>query len=173
MNAYKELNNRDTTARSEHREPIELGGVVLHHTAGKWDTDVDWVSRSGAQGGYHCIIAPNGKRAVLAPDRAYTWHAGLSLWQGRDNCNDHMLGVAFSGDTTQHPLTSDQVCSFVEWWFNRAESYGWTLANITDHRTVRENYLNVHPGQATPKVDLDARELDRIINALRDNGQTY
>lgn len=139
-------------------------GVVLHHTAGAFDGAVAWLTRTESKASAHVVIAKNGTRAVLAPDDAITWHAGNSAWKGRSGCNAFMVGVEFELTPEDVragvPLSDAQIDSCVEWLAPRMTQYGWTVADITDHRTV-----------ALPrgrKADLSPANFDLMISVLRD-----
>lgn len=55
----------------------------------------------------HFFIRRNGEllQFVAVNDRA--WHAGKSSWQGRDNCNDHSVGIELEG-LEHHPFETAQ-----------------------------------------------------------------
>jgi AmpD protein len=135
-------------------------GVVLHHTGGTYTGAVGWLTNRQARASAHVIIAQDGRRTLLVPGRrpgqssddTVMWHAGVSQWRGRNGCNAFTLGVEFAGDTNQEPLTEAQVQSFLQWFLPRAWQYGWTVDDVTDHRTIA-------PGR---KVDLHPDELARV-----------
>jgi N-acetyl-anhydromuramyl-L-alanine amidase AmpD len=88
--------------------------VILHHTSGAYAGSVSWCCDPVSKVSYHCIIARNGKRTVLALPTQRTWHAGVSSWQGRKDCNSFSVGMAWEGDTYQTPLSEDALLSAVE-----------------------------------------------------------
>lgn len=51
----------------------------------------------GAEVSAHFVIRRDGQlqQFVSVLDRA--WHAGRSSWQGRENCNDHSVGIELEG----------------------------------------------------------------------------
>jgi AmpD protein len=51
----------------------------------------------GLQVSAHFFIRRSGDvlQFVSVDDRA--WHAGVSCWRGRDNCNDHSVGIELEG----------------------------------------------------------------------------
>ncbi len=55
----------------------------------------------------HFLIRRGGEviQYVSVKDRA--WHAGRSVWQGRENCNDFSIGIELEGADDQ-PFTTDQ-----------------------------------------------------------------
>lgn len=83
----------------------------------------------------------------MAPDSAKAWHAGVSQWDGKRNCNDFTLGLAFGGDTNtgaMRPLGSKilnahELISALEWIIPRAKKYGWKSENIITHQMIAPN----------------------------------
>jgi N-acetyl-anhydromuramyl-L-alanine amidase AmpD len=105
---------------------------------------------------YHCIVARDGKRTVLADPDERTWHAGKSAWRGRRDLNTWSIGAAFEGDTNKRALEAAEMASMAEYLVPLMRRYGLTLADVTDHRTVS-------PGR---KDDLKASELTRFRTYL-------
>jgi AmpD protein len=56
-----------------------------------------YASLRGLQVSAHFFIRRTGEvlQFVSVDDRA--WHAGVSCWRGRDNCNDHSVGIELEG----------------------------------------------------------------------------
>jgi len=101
---------------------------------------------------YHCIVAKDGRRTVLADPDERTWHAGVSSWRGKRDLNSWGIGAAFEGDTNKRELGEAEMASMAEYLVPLMKRYGLTLADVTDHRTVS-------PGR---KDDLAAGELARF-----------
>jgi AmpD protein len=128
-------------------------GVVFHHTCGTWEGDRSWLLSPASKVSYHCIINRDGSRRVFAQDNQRAWHAGVSSWKGRSNCNDFMLGIAFTGDTYPDRqfgrlLSSVEIRSALDWLAPRIQKYVLKFDMITDHR-------NISPGR---KDDLNPSE---------------
>jgi N-acetyl-anhydromuramyl-L-alanine amidase AmpD len=139
----------------------ECLGVVLHHTGDySLESIRNTFTNPEALASAHVVIGRDGRRLLFEHDGRgddlILWHAGRSKWRGRTNCNRFTLGVEFQGDTNEKPLTSSQIQSFLQWWQPRAERYGWTHKDITDHRTVS-------PGR---KVDIHPDQLARVIEKV-------
>lgn len=45
----------------------------------------------------HCVIYRDGRVWQYVPFDKRAWHAGLSLYQGRDRCNDFSIGIELEG----------------------------------------------------------------------------
>ena len=142
--------NRDAS------RPHERLGVVFHHTEISYEETLDLMGRAEFQRSYHCVIRSDGLRCTLVPDDQIAWHAGASVFQGRSRCNDFMLGLSFACDTYREPLTADQIASALEWLAPRWKQYGWTITQMTDHRSVA-------PGR---KQDLNPVEWNRLRDAI-------
>lgn len=55
----------------------------------------------------HCLIRRDGEVVQYVPFDKRAWHAGVSMYQGRERCNDFSLGIELEGtDTT--PYTDAQ-----------------------------------------------------------------
>ena len=64
-------------------------------------------SLAGLRVSAHFVVERNGRihQFVACQDRA--WHAGVSSWQGRDDCNDYAIGIEMIGDRSK-PFTRQQ-----------------------------------------------------------------
>lgn len=62
-----------------------------------WDVHPYYQQIRGLEVSAHFLIRRDGEllQFVSCLDRA--WHAGLSSWQGRDNCNDYSIGIELEG----------------------------------------------------------------------------
>jgi len=45
----------------------------------------------------HCLIERDGQVFQFVPLHKRAWHAGASVFQGRDNCNDFSIGIELEG----------------------------------------------------------------------------
>ena len=138
---------------------IKPEGVVLHHSYGSYNGGVSWILNDASNVSYHVLIDTDGARTVFAKDSQRAWHAGRSSFNGKVGCNNFMLGLAFSGDTTSRELTKAEIDSAVEYLLPRFDRWGWPkdLSTVTTHR-------DVSPGR---KVDVDSRAEKAIMDALR------
>ena len=116
--------------------------IVLHHTSGAYAGSVSWCSDPVSKVSYHCIIARNGKRTVLALPSQRTWHAGVSSWQGRKDVNSFSIGLAWEGDTYQTPLSEDALLSAVEYLLPILRENNIPLANILRHADISPGRKN-------------------------------
>jgi len=132
---YYPQTNRKTPNVSAGRV-IKPTHIVLHHTSGAYAGSVSWCLDPISKVSYHCIVARNGKRTVLATPSQRTWHAGVSSWQGRKDANSFSIGLAWEGDTYQVPLSDDAILSAVEYLLPLLDEYHIPLSNIIRHADV-------------------------------------
>jgi AmpD protein len=55
----------------------------------------------------HFLIRRNGSLVQFVPCGLRAWHAGVSVWNGREGCNDYSLGIEIEG-TDDRPYTGAQ-----------------------------------------------------------------
>jgi len=131
--------------------PITPEGIVLHHTAGSYAGSVSWCLNPASKVSYHCIVDLNGDRTELAKDNQRAWHAGVSSFKGRSNCNDFLLGIAVSLDTTTRELNEKEIESVACWCIEKMNQYGFGLDMITTHREIspgRKNDVDIRAEKA-------------------------
>jgi N-acetyl-anhydromuramyl-L-alanine amidase AmpD len=116
--------------------------IIVHHTSGAYAGSVSWCCDPASKVSYHCIIARNGKRTVLALPSQRTWHAGVSSWQGRKDANSFSVGLAWEGDTYSTPLSKDALLSAVEYLLPILRENNIPLANILRHADVSPGRKN-------------------------------
>jgi AmpD protein len=137
--------------------PHERLGVLFHHSSLGYEETVDLMMRPESRVSYHVLIHGDGTRCLMVPETEIAWHAGVSWFLGRENCNDFLLGVSFAGNTYEAPLTPPQVESALEWLAPRWVPLGWNIERMSDHRQVA-------PGR---KDDLNPVEWGRLLAAIR------
>jgi N-acetylmuramoyl-L-alanine amidase len=75
---------------------VEPSLLVMHFTAsGGADPtgDVNWFLSAQAKAAAHIVIGRNGAVKQVVPFNVKAWHAGVSIWRGRRNCNDYSIGI--------------------------------------------------------------------------------
>ena len=55
----------------------------------------------------HLLIKRDGQCVQFVPFNKRAWHAGVSCFNGRENCNDYSIGIELEG-TDSMPYTNDQ-----------------------------------------------------------------
>ena len=137
--------------------PIVPTMIVLHHTSGSYNGSVSWCMNPQSKVSYHCIIARNGQRTVLADDSARCWHAGVSSWQGVPDCNSYSIGVAWEGDTYSDPLGDAAMESAIQYIVPRMRKWHIPLSRIVTHQQIAP----------TRKNDISAADAARFKSRLK------
>jgi N-acetyl-anhydromuramyl-L-alanine amidase AmpD len=137
---YKET--RKHTPNVTPRKKILPTHILLHHTSGPYAGSVSWCMDPVSRVSYHCIVSQAGKRAVLVAPTMRAWHAGISEWKGRKNCNDFCVGVAFEGDTYTNPPSEDALMSMAEYLTPIMQEFDIPVRNIIRHADVAPGRKN-------------------------------
>lgn len=59
----------------------------------------------------HCLIRRDGEVVQYVPFDKRAWHAGVSMYQGRERCNDFSIGIELEGtDTTRCAISETGCC---------------------------------------------------------------
>lgn len=61
----------------------------------------------------HCLIRRDGEIIQYVPFNKRAWHAGVSSWRGREQCNDFSVGIELEG-TDEVPYTEAQYAMLAE-----------------------------------------------------------
>jgi len=89
--------------------PGEFGGgfvQALFTNCLDWNAHPYFQSIAGTQVSSHFFIARDGALWQFVSCNERAWHAGVSSYNGQDNCNDYSIGVeleGLEGDTFQPP----------------------------------------------------------------------
>lgn len=62
-----------------------------------WNADPYFETIKGLEVSAHFYIQRNGELWQFVDCDARAWHAGRSHYRGRDNCNDHSIGIELEG----------------------------------------------------------------------------
>lgn len=132
-------------------------GLLLHHTGDySKQSIINTFTNPESKASAHVVIWKNGDRTIFVEETLIAWHAGISSFKGELFCNNYMLGIEFHGDTYKEILTNNQIQSFLEYAIPTITKYRIKKEYITDHRTVSQDR----------KIDLNPKELKRVINSL-------
>ena len=152
------------------REKVnEVRGVVLHHTAlPTIERSLEVLTTPINKVGTHCLIDTDGTRYILCDPEVVTFHAGKSVLNDREKCNDFTIGIEFQGNTLDEPLTDDQICSAIQYLLPVIDRYHISLDSIVTHEMIRDNYMLKYPEKRTKnKIDITSWEYRRVMKALR------
>lgn len=105
----------------------------------------------------HFFVRRDGEVVQFVSGDARAWHAGRSIWQGRDNCNDYSIGIELEGGDTQ-PFAPAQYAAL--WPLLTAIGAAYPIRAVAGH-------AHVAPGRKTdPGPYFDWRELARRFPGL-------
>ena len=62
-----------------------------------WDADPYYQSIRGLQVSAHFFVRRQGRVIQFVSCEQRAWHAGVSSWRGRENCNDWSIGIELEG----------------------------------------------------------------------------
>jgi AmpD protein len=116
--------------------PGEYGGDAIERLFTNrldWDAHPYFATIRGLAVSAHFLIRRGGEtlQFVSADDRA--WHAGRSMWRGRDECNDWSLGIELEGLSGQ-PFEPEQYAALAA--LLHAARRRYPIAEVVGHEHV-------------------------------------
>lgn len=164
---YREVSH--PTPNTDPEKVNEVRGVVLHHTAEPTiERSLGVLTSLTKKVGTHVVIDTDGTKYIMAQPEVVTFHAGLSVLNGREGCNDFCIGIEFQGNTLEKPLTQDQIESAIEYLKPIMAKYNIPLDNVVTHEMIRQAYKRKYPNKKCyGKVDITQKEYRRFMAALR------
>jgi len=165
--SYKEISWPTPNIALDKKNSVE--GVILHHTAEPTiERSLGVLTSRKKKVGTHCVIDTDGTRYIMAKPEVVTYHAGLSVLNGKEGCNDFTIGIEFQGNTLENPLTADQISSGIEYLLPIMSKYNIPLKNIVTHEMVRIAYKQKYPNKkCSGKVDITPSEYFRFMKELK------
>lgn len=139
--------------------PGQFGGdeiIALFTNQLDWNAHEYFKTIEGAKVSAHVLIRRDGKLIQFVDFDQRAWHAGVSCFQGRDNCNDFSIGIELEG-TEDMPFTNAQYAALVNLTKVLISEYNITHSNIVGHSDIA-------PGRKTdPGSSFD---WDRLLSSL-------
>lgn len=80
--------------------PGEYGGDAIERLFTNrldWRAHPYYAQLEGLKVSAHFVIRRDGRALQFASADARAWHAGVSVWRGRENCNDRSIGIELEG----------------------------------------------------------------------------
>ena len=106
----------------------------------------------------HCLIRRDGEIIQYVPFSKRAWHAGISCFAGKDNCNDYSIGIELEG-ADHIPYTEAQYFMLTKLIRSLQNTYpGITRERIVGHSTIAPD-RKTDPG---PSFDWDL--LTRLLD---------
>jgi hypothetical protein len=136
--------------------------LVLHATAGRKNGDLYTLSgrdrRHLVSTGYY--VTKVGEIYQLVADVNISWHAGVSWWQGEDDCNRFSLGIEMENlNDNKDPYTPEQIAAVT--WLGQTKVRAY---NIRRSRIVTHAQIAQPPGRKTdPRGFPMARFIDECF----------
>ncbi|MCR4603607.1 MAG: peptidoglycan recognition protein family protein [Prevotella sp.] len=157
------------TPNIDHEKRNEVKGVILHHTAEPTvERSLEVLTSTERKVGTHVVIDTDGTRFVMCKPTDVTFHAGLSILNGEESCNNFTIGIEFQGNTLEKPLTDDQIQSAIDYLLPLISDYDIPVGNIVTHEMVRKAYMEKYPNKrCSPKVDITQKEYLRFMSKLK------
>lgn len=116
-------------------------GQLKPKNRGSEEEDSFYKEIAALQVSTHFLIDRLGKVTQYVPVLCRAWHAGKSVWQGRQPCNPFSIGVELEGDaqTPFEPIQYQQLVNLVpmlqKGLVQRGQA-GFTHQNITGHQHI-------------------------------------
>lgn len=80
-----------------HGGPLESPTLLVMHFTASGGTgpegDADYFLKAASRVSAHVVLGRNGKPLQVVPFDTVAWHAGVSIWRGRPNCNEYSIGI--------------------------------------------------------------------------------
>ena len=164
---YEEISYPTPNIDASRRNTVE--GVILHHTAEPTvQRSLDILTNSPRRVGTHCVIDTDGTRYIMCNPDVVTYHAGLSVLDGKEGCNYFTVRIGFQGNTLVAPLTEDQMKSAIEYLRPIIKKYNIPYSNIVTHEMIRQAYKKKYPQKrCSGKVDITQTEYKRFMKLLK------
>jgi AmpD protein len=98
-----------------------------------WSAHPYYEQIRGAEVSAHFVVRRTGELLQFVSVEARAWHAGLSSWQGRDNCNDYSVGIELEGleDTPFEPAQYQTLKALLD-----VLSQRWPITQIAGHEHI-------------------------------------
>jgi AmpD protein len=154
---YKETTNLSPNSSGT----LKPEGIVIHHSGGSWGGLVPWITNPKSKASYHVVVNIDGNRVIVVPDNKRAWHAGISEFKGKSNCNNFLLGIAVSGDTTKRELTPDEIMSVAQWCISKMKLYDFGIDDITTHEAITQIR------KTNKKIDVSKKAFEQIIEEIK------
>lgn len=163
------IEKKHPTPNIDGERKNSVQGVILHHTAEPTvERSLDVLTSRTKKVGTHVVIDTDGTRYIMASPETVTYHAGLSVLDGKEGCNYFTLGIEFQGNTLEEPLTEDQINSAIEYLLPLIKKYKIPNRNIVTHEMVRMAYKKKYPmKRCSGKVDITQKEYKRFMKFLK------
>lgn len=143
---------------NNRRRTDDITGIVIHSTANSsLEGVVSWFNNPTSQLSAHYTIGKDGQIVQHVQDIHRAWHAGRSIWKGREGCNDYTIGIELVNlNDGRDPYPEAQHQANVALCAYLAHKYNIDVDDIMGHLDIA-----LPPGR---KTDPRNYELNRLRN---------
>jgi LysM repeat protein len=147
---------------NKRRSPTDITAIVIHSTANnRLQGVIDWFNNPNAQVSAHYTIGKDGKIVQHVKDSDRAWHAGQSVWKGRNSVNDYAIGIELVNlNDGQDPYPEAQHQATVALCAYLAYTYNISVDDIMGHLDIA-----LPPGRKTDPRGYDLNRLRREVAA--------
>lgn len=148
---------------NQRRQPDDITAIVIHSTANSNLRGViDWFNKPNAQVSAHYTIGKDGKIVQHVQDSDRAWHAGQSVWNGRNSVNDYGLGIEMVNlNDGQDPYPEAQHQANVALCAYLCYRYNIQVDDIMGHVDIA-----LPPGRKSDPRGYDLNRLRREVAAI-------
>ncbi|MFZ1813881.1 MAG: N-acetylmuramoyl-L-alanine amidase [Rhizobiaceae bacterium] len=133
--------------------------LVLHYTGMESaDAAVERLCVEESQVSCHYLVHVDGGILQMVAEEKRAWHAGVSSWRGRDNCNDVSIGIEIVNPGHEFGYTAfaeAQIKAVTALSHDIAERHGLEARNIVAHSDIAP-LRKEDPGELFPWDELHA-----------------
>jgi N-acetylmuramoyl-L-alanine amidase len=148
---------------------VRVDAIILHADAAQTVAQsLSWMMVRESRVSYHYLIGRMGDVYQLVDDDKRAWHAGVSSFRGRGDCNDYSLGVSFGNrNDGVEPYREDQLAAGVRLCAELIARFpAITLERITTHADVAQPPgRKTDPGPCFPLQEFVAR-VGRLVGRV-------
>jgi LysM repeat protein len=148
---------------NNRRRPDDITAIVIHATANSsLQGVVDWFNNPNAKVSAHYSIGKDGQIVQHVQDIHRAWHAGRSVWKGRDSCNDYTLGIELVNlNDGLDPYPVEQQQALVELVAYLAHKYDVSSNDIMGHLDIA-----IPPGRKSDPRGYDLNRLRQDVSTV-------
>ncbi len=148
---------------NKRRSSDDITAIVIHSTANSsLQGVIDWFNNPNSQVSAHYTIGKDGRIAQHVKDGDRAWHAGQSVWKGRNSCNDYAIGIELVNlNNGQDPYPEAQHRANVALCAYLCYTYNIQVDDIMGHLDIA-----LPPGRKTDPRGYDLNRLRREVAAI-------
>jgi N-acetylmuramoyl-L-alanine amidase len=139
------IRNIFTSPNYSSRKGTKIDLLVIHHTGGKYPSDVNWLCDKKSKVSAHYYIRKNGEIYGLVPDEYCAWHAGESSFdldgdgkivQGEKWFNNRSIGIEMELLNIEDNYTDDELQSNFALSLDLVKKYNISTEQVLGHKEI-------------------------------------